>query len=87
MATTEKPEEIKIQSITEVREIIIRWMGNCTRYDQIINLAQTGPQIIDTLFSKTESPLVVDLAKMSITHAAEIQIKFIKKQSHASSVY
>jgi len=66
--------------IVEVKETIIKWVRSCVRIEQIEGLEKSAPAIIDTLFDKIESPLVIDLAKATLLDEMETQKELIKSK-------
>lgn len=66
--------------IVEVKDTIIKWICSCDRIEQVDGLEKSAPDIIDTLFDKKESPLVIAMAKATLTTVMEEQKKLLNQR-------
>lgn len=65
--------------IKEVRDTVLRWVHSCNRVEQLDRLQKSAPEIIYTLFDKTESELSIDLTVGQLLTAIDLQKEKIKK--------
>ena len=63
--------------IYDVGDTILKWARSCNTIEQLEGLEKSGPEIIDTLFGKTETTVVIAATKDMLYHEIKERKLFI----------
>ena len=66
--------------IVDVKDTIVKWICSCDRIEQVEGLEKSAPDIIDTLFDKKESALVIAMAKATLITVMETQKQLLNQK-------